>query len=60
MVHTNIDGAVKNKKNPNFDMFSINGLSFLKELISLQNLDIDGADYYEKCKGWKKFQRYEH
>ena len=48
---SNIDGAVKNEKNPNFDMFSINGLSFLKELISLQNLDIDGAYCYAKCNG---------
>ena len=46
-----MDDTIRNKKNPNFDMFSMNGLAFLKELISLQKLNIDGADYYAKCKG---------
>ena len=30
---------------------------FLKESISLKKLHIDGTDFYENYKGWKKFQR---
>ena len=35
---------IKLQKLPNTDIFSINGLSYLKVLISLQKVDIDGAE----------------
>ena len=35
---------------PNNDILSIAGLSFLKDLISLQKVDIDGAEFYAKYK----------
>ena len=41
----------------NADMFKVNVVYHLKEIISIQKVNKDGPCFYENCKGSKKFQR---
>ena len=45
-----IGGAENFENDQNKDTISKNLLSFLKEIISLKNLHIDGADFYANYK----------
>ena len=52
-----IDGADEVENSWYTDAVCRNGLPFLNVSIRWQMLLVDKADFYAKCKGWKKCQK---